>query len=122
MFLQFSKTSMSSAFIFQGLKHPLSLSFIGLNVIVFVFLRTQRPLFLCFQRLQLSSALMLYDSNALYFMFCGTSRSSVWFYRTSMSFFFFGFHFFCFLWHPALNSWIAQMKLVQLSLLIFYFQ
>jgi len=53
------------------------LSFIGLNVLVFVLLRTQRPLFLRFGKKKNFKCLLLYR----------TSMSSLFtFYRTSMSF------------------------------------
>jgi len=74
-------------FIFHRTQCP-RLFFIGLNVLFFEFLRTQRPLFLCFQKT--SSVFRFYalrDFNALHFTFYRTSRSSVWCYRTSMSFF-----------------------------------
>ena len=81
----FSKTSTSSA-----------LSFIGLNVFVFVFLRTQRPLFFMLSKeiknKKTSSVFRFYalrDFNVLHFTFYRTSRSSVWCYRTSMSFCYF---------------------------------
>ena len=85
------------------------LSFIGLNVLVFVFLRTQHPLFLSLKKKhQMSFALQGF--NVFHFTF----------YRTSMSF--------ClhvslpwFSQVARLNSKITRMKLVSLSLLTFSF-
>jgi len=95
--LRFQKTTMSS-FTFQDFNA--FLSFIGLNVLVFVLHKTRHPLFLWFEekkQLQMSSALQ--NFNVLMF-----SR----------------FHF---LGSPVArsNSKIAQTKLVSLSLLPFYF-
>jgi len=104
-YLHFQKTTMSS-FTFRRLQRLLS--FIGLNVLVFVLRRTRHPLFLCFEKkrgeekekeeLQISSTLQ--NFNVLMFS---------------------QFHF---LGSPIarLNSRIARMKLVSLSLLPFYFQ
>ena len=101
--LCFHKTTISS-FTFQRLQSLWS--FIGLNVLVFVLHRTQRSLFLCFKKKRKRKKR---DFRCLLL------------YRTPMSF--------ClqvFLpWYSLVaqsNSKVARMKLVSLSLLLFYIQ
>ena len=89
--LRFQKTTMFS-FTFQRLQYLLS--FIGLNVLIFVLRRTRHPLFLCFKKKKKKRK--------------RTSKSSCFLGFTSLV--------------ARLNSKIAWMKLVSLSLLPFYFQ
>jgi len=130
--LRFQKTTMSS-FSFTRLQCHLSfiflqdfnifcllhlirlqhlLPFIGLNVLVFVLLRTQHPLFLCLflkKKLQMSSA--LHDFNVLHLTFSKTSISSCFFGFTSLVF------------TSCLVEYQGRSKkLVSLSLLPFCFQ
>ena len=91
-----SKTSMSSIFILS--KTSMSSTFMILKTSMssaFMLYKTSMSFVYMLYKTSIStsSALMLQESNVLHFMFCRTSRSPVWCYRTSMSFCFFQFLF-----------------------------
>jgi len=127
LLLWFSKTSMCYAFML----------FKEFNVFCFyAFQRLQYLLLLCFSKTSMSSIFTLYKTSmsmSYAFMPYRTSMSSILcfigfqaplFGVTGLQcpFVFSVSFLFCFLWLPVLNSQIARMKLVSLSLLIFYFQ
>ena len=136
MFSCFSETSMSSTFmLFKDLiVFCFFMLFKDFNIFYFYAFQTSMSSVLCLRRLQcllflcfletlMSSIFMLFkDFNVFYFydlqdfnIFCFYDLQDFMSSILSVSLF-------CFLCHMALNRKIIQMKLVSLSLLIFYFQ
>ena len=130
--LWFSKTSMSSTLYFHRTQCPLFLSFIGLNVLVLIFHRTQCPCFYAFEDPTSSVSMLSKTSNVFcsyaiglqcppFLCFVGLQGPLFDVTRLQHPFSFFDFASFVFS-SIHLKSWIARVKLVSLSLLIFYFQ
>jgi len=120
MLLCFSKTSMSSAFML--FKDFNVFYFTRLQCLLLLwFLKSSMSSILCFT-MSISSAFMPYRTPMPSILcFIGLQGPLFGVIGLQCPFVSFNF-FFYFLWRPVLNSQIARMKLVSLSLLIFYFQ
>jgi len=89
------------------------LSFIGLNVLVFVLLRTQRPLFLCFEIKKKNFKCLPLYKTSMSSILCFIKLQCPHVFLVSLPWF---------LLVARSNSKITQRKLVSLSLLPLYFQ